>query len=55
MKGTVRSESKGKYLVKLFNTDRFSYVVVEDSVAPNAFDEAVRGCEGVMHTASPFQ
>lgn len=34
--------------------DKFSYVIVEDIAAPNAFDEAVQGVDAVAHTASPF-
>lgn len=31
----------------------FSLVQVADMAAPGAFDEAVKGCDGVAHTASP--
>ncbi|TIA87115.1 hypothetical protein E3P99_03387 [Wallemia hederae] len=54
VRGTVRAASKGDYLVQLFNNPNFSYVIVEDSVASEAFTEAVRDCDGIMHTASPF-
>lgn len=30
------------------------YVIVEDVEAPAAFDAAVKGVDGVLHTASPF-
>ncbi|KAL7418135.1 putative D-lactaldehyde dehydrogenase [Mrakia frigida] len=52
--GTVRSEEKGKYLVNLLKNDSFSFVIVKDISEPNAFDEAVKGVEGIVHTASPF-
>lgn len=54
--GTVRSDSKGKYLQNLFKEygDRFSYVIVEDIAKEGAFDKAVVGVDAVQHTASPF-
>ncbi|KIO32641.1 hypothetical protein M407DRAFT_100661 [Tulasnella calospora MUT 4182] len=54
--GTVRSDSKGKYLQNLFKDhgDRFSYVIVEDIAKEGAFDKAVVGVDAVQHTASPF-
>ncbi|KAB5594063.1 NADPH-dependent aldehyde reductase ARI1 [Ceratobasidium theobromae] len=56
VRGTVRSASKGDYLVNLFKSygDKFQYVVVEDIAKEGAFDEAVKGVDGVAHTASPF-
>ncbi|KAG8892731.1 methylglyoxal reductase (NADPH-dependent) gre2, partial [Tulasnella sp. 403] len=35
------------------NADKFSYVIVRDIETPGAFDEAVRGVDAVIHTASP--
>jgi len=54
--GTVRSKSKGDYLVDLFkgSKQKFDYVIVEDISAEGAFDEAVKGVDAVAHTASPF-
>ncbi|KAG8702660.1 methylglyoxal reductase (NADPH-dependent) gre2 [Ceratobasidium sp. 395] len=52
--GTVRSTSKGEYLVKQLKSDSFSYVIVEDIAKDGAFDEAVKGVDVVAHTASPF-
>jgi len=57
VRGTVRSEasadnvkkSHAKYLSQL------SFAIVNDIAAPGAFDEAVKGVDGVIHTASPFQ
>lgn len=57
VRGTVRSESKAKSTAATFPSElqsRLSFVVVEDIAAPGAFDEAVRGVDGVIHTASPF-
>ncbi|KAL7416415.1 putative dihydrokaempferol 4-reductase [Mrakia frigida] len=52
--GTVRSNEKGDYLKELFKGKPFEYVIVEDVGKDDAFDEAVKGVEAVVHTASPF-
>lgn len=55
--GTVRSDDKGDYLTELFSKQypgKFSYKIAEDLEAPGAFDDAVKGVQGVLHTASPF-
>ncbi|KAN0064118.1 hypothetical protein ACQY0O_003285 [Thecaphora frezii] len=56
VRGTVRSQVKGEYLRTLFKRhgDRFSFVIAEDLEKPRVFDEAVKGVDGVLHTASPF-
>ncbi|TFK81177.1 NAD(P)-binding protein [Polyporus arcularius HHB13444] len=56
VRGTVRSESKGKYLRQLFQSygDKFELVVVDDITRECAFDEAVKGVDAIAHTASPF-
>ncbi|KZT38287.1 NAD(P)-binding protein [Sistotremastrum suecicum HHB10207 ss-3] len=57
VRGTVRSDAKGEYLKKLFASygeGKFEYVIVKDIEADGAFDEAVKGVDGVEHTASPF-
>ncbi|TIB82311.1 NAD(P)-binding protein [Wallemia mellicola] len=54
VRGTVRSSSKGEYLLHYFNNRRFNFIVVPDSVVDGAFDDAVQGMDGVIHTASPF-
>ncbi|KAF2773916.1 flavonol reductase [Teratosphaeria nubilosa] len=33
---------------------QLSFAIVEDIAQPGAFDEAVKGVDGVIHTASPF-
>lgn len=55
--GTVRSDGKGQYLEQLFAKQypgKFSYSIVEDIEHPGGFDEAVKGVQAVLHTASPF-
>ncbi|KAI0691865.1 NAD-P-binding protein [Cytidiella melzeri] len=56
VRGTVRCAFKGVYLTKLFGEygDSFEVVVVEDITKDGAFDEAVRGVDAIVHTASPF-
>lgn len=55
--GTVRSQSKGDNLVKLFDKPGFLYEIVPDIVAEGAFDEALKKHADIsylLHTASPF-
>ncbi|CAA7262107.1 unnamed protein product [Cyclocybe aegerita] len=58
VRGTVRSVDKGKYLSDYFSKagfgDKFEVVVVEDFSKEGAFDEAVKGVDAILHTASPF-
>lgn len=54
--GSVRSKEKGETLSKLFNTEKFSYEVVEVLEKEHAFDEALKKHPEVtvfIHTASP--
>ncbi|KAL3952727.1 hypothetical protein ACCO45_012670 [Purpureocillium lilacinum] len=56
VRGTVRSE---KSAVEVFRTHSqypgtLSIAIVPDIAAPGAFDEAVQGVDGIIHTASPF-
>ncbi|KAH7337240.1 hypothetical protein B0J17DRAFT_700335 [Rhizoctonia solani] len=55
VRGTVRSHSKGEHLVSLFkgSDERFQYAIVEDMIKDGAFDEAVKGVQGVLHLACP--
>ena len=61
VRGTVRNEGSASKVRKthshLLNGDdsRLSFAIVQDIVKPGAFDEAVKGVDGVIHTASPFQ
>ncbi|ODN78404.1 hypothetical protein L202_04043 [Cryptococcus amylolentus CBS 6039] len=56
VRGTVRSEDKGEYLVTLFKSlpGEFTYVLVKDISEEGAFDEAVKGVNAIAHMASPF-
>lgn len=56
VRGTVRSEEKGRYLKEYFKPfgEKLEVVVVEDISKPGAFDEAVKGVDAIAHTASPF-
>ncbi|KZT51580.1 NAD(P)-binding protein [Calocera cornea HHB12733] len=55
VRGTVRSSSKGEWIKNKFANfgDKFEYSVVEDITEEGAFDEAIRGVDAVLHTASP--
>ncbi|KAI0088794.1 NAD(P)-binding protein [Irpex rosettiformis] len=56
VRGTVRSEKSLPYLKKLFSKygDKLEFVIVADITKDGAFDEAVKGMDAVLHTASPF-
>ncbi|TEB22503.1 D-lactaldehyde dehydrogenase [Coprinellus micaceus] len=63
VRGTVRSSAKGDHLLQYFSEyakeggkDRvkLELVVVEDITKEGAFDEAVKGVDGIAHMASPF-
>ncbi|EXJ81899.1 dihydroflavonol-4-reductase [Capronia coronata CBS 617.96] len=56
VRGTVRSEETANRVRQTHSqhSDRLSFAIVEDVAAPGAFDEAVKGVDGVIHTASPF-
>jgi uncharacterized protein YbjT (DUF2867 family) len=51
VRGTVRSQDKGKYLDKLFegvgDKGQWEWVVVEDIAQDGVFDEAVKGVDGI--------
>lgn len=51
----MRSKDKGEAIMDRYPDHRkqLEMVVVEDLVSGN-FDKAVKGCQGVIHTASPF-
>nr|XP_018260628.1 uncharacterized protein I303_07554 [Kwoniella dejecticola CBS 10117]OBR82786.1 hypothetical protein I303_07554 [Kwoniella dejecticola CBS 10117] len=55
VRGTVRDDAKGQYLADLFKDLKgdFSYVIVREISEEGAFDEAVKGVDGVCHVASP--
>ena len=60
VRGTVRSEASASKVRKshshLLDGDdsRLSFAIVQDVAKPGAFAEAVKGVDGVIHTASPF-
>ncbi|KAB8254113.1 hypothetical protein BDV32DRAFT_157328 [Aspergillus pseudonomiae] len=57
VRGTARSEqtaNKVRYTFQEYQ-DKLSVVIVPDVVAAKAFDEAIEGVIGVIHTAAPFQ
>ncbi|KAJ3754083.1 D-lactaldehyde dehydrogenase [Lentinula raphanica] len=55
VRGTVRTEDKGRGLEKIFERfeQMFEFVVVPDITKDNAFDDAVKGVDAIAHTASP--
>lgn len=56
VRGTVRSLEKADWLYKLFNekygNGKFEAVEVPDMMVDNAFDQAVKGVDGICHMAS---
>jgi len=57
LRGASRSgAAKEKLLAEAFRgyEDRYEHVVVPDITAPGAFDAAVQGVWGIIHTASPI-
>ncbi|KAG8959162.1 methylglyoxal reductase (NADPH-dependent) gre2 [Tulasnella sp. 419] len=55
VRATVRFKEKGEYLRGIFSEydGKFEYVIVEDMVMSGSFDEAVKGVDGIAHSASP--
>ncbi|KUI69592.1 hypothetical protein VM1G_04828 [Cytospora mali] len=56
VRGQVRNESSAKKVHKVFPQagGALTTVIVPDITTAGAFDEAVKGVAGVVHTASPF-
>lgn len=56
VRGQARSESSAKKVYKVFPDagEKLTMAIVPDITAEGAFDEAVKGVDGVIHTASPF-
>ncbi|KAK1987294.1 hypothetical protein LZ30DRAFT_646290 [Colletotrichum cereale] len=53
--GTVRSSEKASLLATVHgNNPSLTAAIVPDITATGAFDEALKGCTGVLHLASPF-
>lgn len=57
MRTTVRSQASAEKVKQSHKKyiDQLSFAIVEDVATPGAHDEAVKGVDGVIHTASPFQ
>ncbi|PYH77464.1 NAD(P)-binding protein [Aspergillus uvarum CBS 121591] len=58
VRGTVRSAAtadKVRQSFPQYAAEQLSLVIVEDVAQPGAFDTAVEGVHGVIHTAAPFQ
>jgi len=53
---TVRSAETAEKVKKSHSRylDQLSFAIVKDVQTPGGFDEAVKGVDGVIHTASPF-
>ncbi|TFK38826.1 D-lactaldehyde dehydrogenase [Crucibulum laeve] len=56
VRGVVRSAEKGRHAQEYFASygDRFEIDAVPDMIEEGAFDEAVKGVQAVMHTATPI-
>ena len=57
VRGTVRSAATAETVQTRYrpeHVERLSFAVVPDMAVPGAFDSAVQGVTGVIHTASPF-
>lgn len=54
VRGTVRSKSTADKVRKTHAKygDKLSFAIVEDIAAPGAFNEAVKGVDGVSHIAA---
>ncbi|KAJ7150152.1 hypothetical protein C8R43DRAFT_1192112 [Mycena crocata] len=55
VKGTARTAVKAQDWILHFpaHAAAYQHAVVEDMVAPGAFDDAVKGCDIIVHVASP--
>lgn len=56
VRGTVRSNASAIGIKDALSehASRLSFAIVPDIASPNAFNEAIKGVSGVIHTASPF-
>ncbi|KAL6822660.1 hypothetical protein J3E69DRAFT_381851 [Trichoderma sp. SZMC 28015] len=56
VRGVVRSQSSADRVLKVNSqyASLLSFAIVPDITKPGAFDEAVKGVDGVIHVASPF-
>ncbi|KAH9536758.1 hypothetical protein CY35_16G016300 [Sphagnum magellanicum] len=54
VRGTVRNPEKSKHLLQLPGASDNLTLVAANLLEQGGFDEAVQGCDGVFHTASPY-
>jgi len=56
VRATVRSQEKGEALMATRQAykDKVEFAIVQDISILGAFDEAIKGVDGVIHVASPF-
>ncbi len=56
IRGTVRSQTSANNVLASHAkfAKQLSFIIVEDITKPGAFDEAVKGVDGVIHMQSPF-
>jgi len=52
--GTIRNPEKAKFLLQLPGASDRLKLFSADLLEPGSFDEAVAGCDGVFHVASPI-
>jgi nucleoside-diphosphate-sugar epimerase len=56
VRAAVRSERKAEHVRKQFQTygDKLEFTFVEDITSDGAFDESVKGIDGIIHSAAPL-
>ncbi|KAH9534830.1 hypothetical protein CY35_17G024000 [Sphagnum magellanicum] len=54
VRGTIRNLEKAKFLLQLPGASDRLKLFSADLLEPGSFDEAVAGCDGVFHVASPI-
>jgi nucleoside-diphosphate-sugar epimerase len=54
VRGTIRNPDKAKFLLQLPGASDCLKLFSADLLEPGSFDEAVAGCDGVFHVASPL-
>ena len=56
MRAAVRSPTKGQTLLDLCKSygSKLRLYIVADIAQDGAFDDAVKGAEGIIHTATPM-
>lgn len=52
VRGSVRSAEKASQIKKIFPSDDYTSIIVPDLSEAGAFDEAVRGVDGIIHVAT---